>query len=70
MADSGKQFVVFWDFTTGSTRYSWRLRGENRETLAFSEERYTNKSDCDSAVELAREEYPGVPVRDLTDTDS
>ena len=70
MAEGSRRFVVFWDFTTGATRYGWRLRGESGETLAFSKERYTNKPDCDSAVEFAREEYPGVPVRDLTDSGS
>ena len=66
MAESGKQFVVFWNFTTGATKYRWRLRGENGETLAFSKESYTNKPDCESAVELARMEYPDAPVVDLT----
>ena len=66
MAEGSRRFVVFWDFRTGSTRYGWRLRGEKGETLAFSKERYTNKPDCDSAVELARKDYPDAPIVDLT----
>lgn len=68
MAESGnKRFVVFWDFTTGETRYRWRLRGDTGETLAFSQGSYTNKPDCESSLESARKEYPDVPIVNLTE---
>ena len=50
--DIGKRFVLFWDFTTGATQYSWRLRGAKR--------------DCQSAIEFAQMGHPDVPVVDLT----
>jgi uncharacterized protein YegP (UPF0339 family) len=64
--DIGKQFVLFWDFSTGATLYSWRLRGAHGETLAFSPRRYTTKRDCQSAIEFAQTGHPDVPVVDLT----
>lgn len=63
-AAGDRKFMLFWDIRSGETRYRWRLRGENSETLAFSEGSYTNKPDCESAIDFMRMEYPEVPVMD------
>lgn len=66
MADSGTKFMLFWDITTGETRYCWRLRGTSGETVYRSEEKYINKPQCETNMESVKMKYPDAPVVDLT----
>jgi len=46
LAESGTQFIVFWDIKAGQTRYRWRLRdatSATSETVDCSANAYTDK---------------------------
>jgi uncharacterized protein YegP (UPF0339 family) len=61
-----RKFMVFWDIRSGKTRYRWRLRETNSETVDWSANGYTDKSECTADIEAMKQRYPEVPVLDLT----
>lgn len=45
--------------------YRWRLRADNGEIIADSNEGYNAKSDCEHGINLVKREAPGAPIEDL-----
>jgi uncharacterized protein YegP (UPF0339 family) len=66
--NDASNFTLFFDVRSGRTRYRWRLRGAAGETVAWSENGYEDKSQCEAAIESMRGTYSGVPIVDLTST--
>ena len=58
--------MLFWDMSTGETRYCWRLRGASEETVDGSEKGYTSKPKCEANIELVKMRYPDASVVNLT----
>ena len=61
---------MFFDVRTGETRYRWRLRGAAGETVAWSEDGYADKSECEAAIESMKGMFSDVPIVDLTSSGS
>jgi uncharacterized protein YegP (UPF0339 family) len=46
--------------------FRWRLRANNGEIIADSNEGYVNKSDAKHGIDLVKEVNPATSVEDLT----
>ena len=66
MAIDASNFTLYFDIRTCQTRYRWRLRGAGGETVAWSENGYADKSECEAGIESMKGMYPDLPVVDLT----
>jgi len=51
------QFEVYKD---NARLFRWRLRANNNTVIAESSEGYHNRSDCENAVNLVRNEVPSA----------
>jgi uncharacterized protein YegP (UPF0339 family) len=46
--------------------YRWRLRADNGEVIADSNEGYKRKPDCQHAIDLVKRQAPQAEVEDQT----
>jgi len=46
--------------------WRWRLRADNNEPIADSNEGYKDKSDCRAGVELVKKLAPTAEIEELT----
>ena len=70
MANDARNFTLFFDVRTSETQYRWRLRGAGGETVAWSENGYADKSECEAGIESMKGMYPDVQMVDLTGSGS
>ena len=57
------KFQIFQD---DSGEYRWRLRADNNEIVAASED-YTNKSNCKHGIDVVKKLAKSAKVEDLTE---
>jgi uncharacterized protein len=57
------KFQIFKD---AKGEYRWRLRADNGEQIADSDEGYKAKADCQHGIDLVKKEAPAAPVEDLS----
>ena len=56
--------MIFYIYHDAAGEWRWRLRANNKKTIAISGEAYSNQRDCKEAIELVREAVD-APVIEL-----
>ena len=47
--------MIFYIYPDAAGEWRWRLRANNKKTIAISGEGYSNQKDCEETIELVRE---------------